>query len=148
MMKRLSTVVAVIGVLSVMIIPVSLHAAKDKERPCGPPRVPPFFAEKYDTDGDGKLSKAEEETAWKAFMEQFDTDKDGKISFEEGKAIHEAALDDFFDKADTDNDGLLTREELTAAWDKFPMGPPPPRPGDDPKKHGCPSMDREDKSGN
>lgn len=46
-------------------------------------------------------------------MEQFDTDKDGKIS----KAEHMAMANDRFAKMDTNGDGFVTKEEGKAHWE-------------------------------
>ena len=46
-------------------------------------------------------------------MEKMDTDGDGKVSKAEFVAAHEAR----FAKTDTDADGFLTAEEMKAAWE-------------------------------
>ena len=103
---------------------------KGEGKPGGPPAVPPFLLEKYDTDKDGKLSKEEREkmkaerqkegdAQRKAMLDKFDTDKDGKISPEEREAMKsgrekemEARRKADFEKFDTDKDGKLSYEEF------------------------------------
>ncbi|MGA0854081.1 MAG: EF-hand domain-containing protein [Luteolibacter sp.] len=103
---------------------------KGEGKPGGPPAVPPFLLEKYDTDKDGKLSKEEREAMKadrqkegegqrKAMLDKFDTDKDGKISPEEREAMKsgrekemEARRKADFEKFDTDKDGKLSYEEF------------------------------------
>lgn len=74
--------------------------------------------EKFDADGDGKLSEEERATAKAAmaarkaeFMARVDTDGDGEISEDEKKAAKEA----FMAQYDTDGDGKLNEEERKAA---------------------------------
>ncbi|MFD2158047.1 EF-hand domain-containing protein [Rubritalea tangerina] len=83
--------------------------------------------EKFDTDGDGKLSEEERKAAREAmearkaeFIAKHDTDGDGKLSDEEKKA----AKDAFIAQYDTDGDGELSAEEREAAREagaKFPF---------------------------
>ncbi|MBB5353366.1 Ca2+-binding EF-hand superfamily protein [Haloferula luteola] len=111
----------------------------------GPRNLPPELIKKYDTDGDGKLSK-EESTAMReemkakreALVKKYDTDGDGKLSPEERTAMRtalKAQYDAILEKYDADGDGKLSPEERKAAADageELPMavgmdGPRGPR---------------------
>ena len=74
--------------------------------------------EKFDTDGDGKLSQEERDAAKAAkkerraaFIEKHDTNGDGELDKEEKAAAKEAIIANY----DTDGDGKLSREERKAA---------------------------------
>jgi hypothetical protein len=132
MNKRFLITLAFIGMFAFIASPALVRAAGNDAPPPGPPcgghpHVPPFLAEKYDANHDGKLSDAEAKAAREAFLKQYDTDKDGKLSFEEMKAVHADAGKAFFAKADTNNNGVLSPDEFNAAWAKFPLGPMGPR---------------------
>lgn len=75
------------------------------------PKIPPFMAEQYDTDGDGQLSVQEREAAHAAILEKYDTDGDGVLSRKERHAMREAVHDAFIAKYDTDGDGEISNEE-------------------------------------
>lgn len=122
MKKSVSMPLTIAGILAILIIPIMIHAANGWGGTHCPAKVPPFFAEKYDADNDGKLSAAEEEKAMAAFMEQYDTDKDGTLSREEHQAFREEGRKAFFEKADTNNDGVLSQEEFEAAEMIFQKG--------------------------
>ena len=75
---------------------------------------------KYDTDGNGRLSKEEREAMRRAMldrrMSRLDGDGDGKISREEaGRAPIGRRLLADFDAADSNRDSFVSREELDAA---------------------------------
>jgi hypothetical protein len=67
------------------------HADEEKGKRPGPPRgarpVPPAVLEKFDKDGDGKLSKEEREAMMEArkaeMLKKFDKDGDGELNEEE-----------------------------------------------------------------
>lgn len=122
MKKSVSLSLAIAGVLAVLAVPVLIHAAGPQGNGFCPRGVPPFMAEKYDADHDGKLSAAEEKTAWDAFMKQYDTNRDGKLSREEHQAVREGCRKAFFDSADKNKDGVLSREEFTAGGGNCPRG--------------------------
>lgn len=80
--------------------------------------IPREILEKFDKDGDGKLSEDERKAARKELMEKheahrkeilakYDTDGDGELSEEERKAMRK----DFAKKFDKDGDGKLSDEE-------------------------------------
>jgi hypothetical protein len=90
------------------------------------------MTEKFDKDGDGKLSEEEKAAAKAAhkekmaerkakFMEKFDKDGDGDVSEEEmtaAKAAHKEKVAErkakFMEKFDKDGDGTLSEEEKAA----------------------------------
>ncbi|MFM7182006.1 MAG: hypothetical protein ACKO2G_11160 [Verrucomicrobiales bacterium] len=103
-------------------------------RPGGPPKA---LLEKFDTDGDGKLSEQEREAA-KAAMEEkraaiiakYDKDGDGKLNEEERKAAKEEwkelhgerpnppggpSRERILKRFDKDGDGKLNEQEREAA---------------------------------
>jgi len=113
-----------------------LATAQDQpERPKGPHvPPPPEILEKFDKDGDGKLSEEERkamreamharmEERHKEMLEKFDTDKDGKLSPEEREKAREAMKAKMLEKYDKDGDGKLSDEERAA------IPKPPRRPG-------------------
>lgn len=69
-----------------------------------------------DTDGDGKVSKAEAEAAREAHFKTADLDGNGTVSFEEFEAMAERRLQmklkRRFKRSDKNGDGVLTSEEL------------------------------------
>jgi hypothetical protein len=134
-MKRTSMKTLVFaGLLALLIAPVAVYAAGNDSKSWGPPcgghpPVPPFFAEKYDANHDGKLSDAEMKAANEAFLKAYDKDKDGRISFEEMKAVHVDEGKALFAAADTNKDGMITADEFNAQWAKMPG------PGGGPRGH-------------
>jgi Ca2+-binding EF-hand superfamily protein len=88
----------------------------------------------YDTDGDGKLSKAELAKAdghaaiVAEHFDALDLDGDGTLDADEMQLLHDDMTAfhadhgaGFFDAADTDHSGTLTAAELAAAPDPGPM---------------------------
>lgn len=98
---------------------------KEKDGGCGKgPMMDEKFIKKWDTDGDGQVSKEEMEAAHKAFEEkkaafikQWDTDGDGKLNDEERKAAKDAFHKSMLEKYDADGNGELSKEELEKARD-------------------------------
>ncbi len=85
----------------------------------GHPPLPPFIADQYDADGDGRLSAAEEETARQALLERYDTDGDGELSRTERQALMQASREAFVDRYDADGDGVISEEEHAASRADF-----------------------------
>lgn len=71
---------------------------------------------KVDTDGNGKISKAEAEAAREAHFKSADVDGNGSVSLEEFEAMAERRrkmmLKRKFERSDKNNDGVLTSDEL------------------------------------
>lgn len=69
-----------------------------------------------DTDGNGKVSKAEAEAAREAHFKSADVDGNGSVSLEEFEAMSERRrkmkLKHKFERSDKNNDGVLTSDEL------------------------------------
>lgn len=136
----------------------TLVSAEDKpNKPPGPPReVPAEVLEKFDKDGDGKLSKEEREAMREErkakMLEKFDKDGDGKLSDSERETMREAMKakrEELLKKYDANSNGRLDPEEIKAARDageelpdfgEGPGGhkPKPGGPGGKPGKPGKP----------
>jgi len=86
--------------------------------------VPAFAAPKWDTNGDGKMERAEFTAMASARMvKRLDKDGDGAISLEEWKARPAAAKakgnpERRFAKLDKDGDGKLGASELAPTMEK------------------------------
>lgn len=87
----------------------------------------------FDANADGKLTKAEFETALRARFNKIDTNKDGSANREEFEAARRTEMEarraeiskERFAELDTDKNGQLSQTEFSAA------GPGPRRPGED-----------------
>ena len=123
-----------------LLVPMVLQAAPPEDGkgkgPRGQRSVPAEVLEKFDTDGDGKLSKEERKAAHEARkaerIAKYDTDGDGELSDAEKQAARDARKAEMLEKFDADGDGELSKEERKAARDE--MGGRPPRGGKGPKK--------------
>ena len=134
-MKRVTWLV--IGGLG-LALAAAQALAGDPAAPAGP-RCPlrARILEKFDKDGDGKLSDEERAAAREAFrarlaahkeeiLKRFDKDGDGKLSDEERAATREslrnrlaAHWDQILKRFDKDGDGKLSDEERAAAREAF-----------------------------
>ncbi len=121
-----ATLAALVGTC---MIASAQDGPKRPKRPHGPP--PAEVLEKFDKDGDGKLSndersamreamKAKSEERRKAMLAKFDADGDGKLSKEEREKAMEERKAEMLKKYDKDGDGKLSEEERAAM-------PRPPR---------------------
>jgi Ca2+-binding EF-hand superfamily protein len=140
---------------------------KNKDGTLTPDEVPPFLAktfDKVDTNGDGKLDRAEiaqllrnlrkrfgveakaaanpdVERVVNKLLAQFDTDKDGRIS----KAEAKGKLAENFALFDTNKDGYLDRAELRRVAARLvgaPKGAPGAGPGAAPAGPDFDALDR------
>lgn len=124
-MKRLA-LLATAAVSAAVALTV---ASADAQRPDGPrgpgmgPMMGGFGLLQYDTNGDGKLTKAEFEAALKARFTSFDANKDGSVTPDEmragmqaeRKANHEKEQKARFAEIDTDHNGQISQAEFLAA---------------------------------
>lgn len=84
---------------------------------------------KFDTNGDGKISAAENEAGWRKSFQEMDTNADGKVTAAELGAAKSAqgkkgSATERIEKMDTNGDGSLSADEYAAgkkekfnAWD-------------------------------
>lgn len=92
----------------------------------GPGRGGPFGLLAMDTNGDGKLTRAEFDAGQRAEFAKIDANKDGTATPEEFRAFHDARRAEMkaqmskvrFEAADTDKNGQLSPAELAAARDR------------------------------
>lgn len=72
--------------------------------------------EAVDTDGNGKISKAEADAARDKHFGEADADGNGSVSYEEFQAMsekhHKMMVKHKFERADENDDGVLTADEL------------------------------------
>lgn len=118
------------------ILPLAANANPDGKKPHRPLGPPKAILEKFDTDGDGKLSDEEAKAARAAMQEKraaivakFDKDGDGELNDEEREAAkeelkalhgdrempHRPARARILKRFDKDGDGKLNEEEREAA---------------------------------
>lgn len=118
--------------LSALIGSCLIASAEDTTKPGDRPErpLPPKILEKFDKDGDGKLSAEEKQAAHdarkemagerrKEILAKFDTDQNGELSDEEKAKMREEIHAKMLEKFDTDGDGKLSKEER-AAMPKHP----------------------------
>jgi len=120
--------------LGAFLATFTFASAQDKpKRPAGPPReVPAKVIEKFDKDGDGKLSKPERQALREQrktrMLAKFDTDKNGVLSDAERvamkaeresmrteRAARQARRQELLKKYDANTSGRLDPEEIKAA---------------------------------
>jgi len=114
-MKLIMKTKTLLVAIAALAIPV-LAQAEEGKKGCDKKRA--HMMEKFDTDGDGKLSGEEREVAKAAkaerkaaFIAKHDTNGDGELDEDEKGAAKEA----FMATYDTDSDGKLSKEERKAA---------------------------------
>jgi len=106
-----------------------VNAEEEKKRPDRSDRphrpIPEALLEKFDTDGDGKLSpderkvmgekmKAKGEERRKAMLARFDANSDGELDEAERKIMHETIRKEMLEKYDANKDGKLDEAERKA----------------------------------
>jgi Ca2+-binding EF-hand superfamily protein len=116
MIMKTKSLITALAILSVPALALAEGDGEKKGKHCEKHRE--RMLEKFDADGDGKLSeeeRAEAKAAMKAYKEKmiakYDTDGDGELSEEEKKA----AKDAFIAKYDSNGDGKLSEEERKSA---------------------------------
>lgn len=89
----------------------------------GPPegRGPAALLEKFDTNKDGKITKAQIDTVLAAQLKKYDTDGDGTLSLSEYQALFDDQMHDAmvrsFQALNRSGDGKVTADELRAPID-------------------------------
>ncbi len=131
---------------------VAQDEPKRPERPERPAReIPAEVLEKFDKDGDGKISREEHkamgEERQKEMLSKFDKDGDGKLSDEERTAMREemqARHKQLLEKYDADKNGKLSPEEIKTARDAGEKMPPRGGPGGKEGREGKPRGGKKD----
>ena len=81
-------------------------------------RAPKRLIEKFDSDGDGKLSAEERKAAHDDLVAKADTDGDGKVSREERRAFVQGQQGKKFDELDANDDNVISYDELRPLAEK------------------------------
>jgi Ca2+-binding EF-hand superfamily protein len=113
MKTTLLTIAIAAGVLGAALQPGVASAADNTP---GAAAAPKHGLKKIDTDGDGKISKAEA-AARPKLAERFDAidaNKDGFITRDEMRAAHQKMAAAKFKSVDTNGDGRISRAEADA----------------------------------
>lgn len=88
----------------------------------GGERIDRLF-ERYDANNDGKITKAEIETARKASIAKYDADKDGQLSLEEFNGLFNEIMRHrmvrMFQKFDRDGDAKVSEAEISRKVDRM-----------------------------
>lgn len=109
--------------LPLLALAAAAFAGVAYAQPPGPGRGHggPFGLLAMDSNGDGKLTRAEFDAVQRANFAQIDVNKDGTATPEEFKTFHEAKRAEMskirFDALDRDKNGQLSEGELAAAKD-------------------------------
>jgi len=117
--KLLIATAAVIGIASTAVI----ATAHDRGNGPGKGHGPAALFERFDTNGDGTITKAEVEAAAAARFTEADSNGDGVLSAEEMTAAAEGRranrraerIAKRIEMHDANGDGMLSLEEVTAA---------------------------------
>lgn len=67
---------------------------------------------KFDADGDGVVTRAEQQTAATAMFARLDVNKDGKLDQTDRDARHEQMRTEMFGRMDADNNGSISKDEF------------------------------------
>ena len=122
--------------LTAIVLVLAAGSAAIAQQPGGPPRLQGghgpagFGLLEFDKNADGKLTKAEFDTAQRTRFDQMDANKDGFTTPEEMRASLESrranAEKARFATLDTDKNGQLSQSEFEVARERGP-GPDGPR---------------------
>ena len=126
-MKRTSLIAAaaLIAVASTAVI-ATANIRGDGDGPRDGRGGPAMMFERFDTNGDGQITREEAEAAAAAHFTEADGNGDGQLSAEELTAAAEARraereslrrasrIEQMIERRDTNGDGMLSLEEMTA----------------------------------
>lgn len=125
-MKKHGVLIGVTVGISVLAISMLQAEPPENIPPAGRGRGPALWQDNADSDGSAIRERMRQRKPDPAeFLEKYDADGDGKLSDEERSAAIEAhreeraqaRLDQFFERFDADGDGCISREEVKAHFE-------------------------------